>query len=77
MVLHIFGGEVPGGNATTLWDSPAKWNNAFFNRLLPALDGTSPRIDVPDRRVTRAIPAYAARCPAILNALKSTAARRI
>ena len=22
MVLHIFGGEVPGGNATTLWDSP-------------------------------------------------------
>ena len=24
MVLHIFGGEVPGGNATTLWDSPLR-----------------------------------------------------
>ena len=32
MVLHIFGGEVPGGNATTLWDSPVTDRNCHITR---------------------------------------------
>lgn len=59
-------------------DAPhVEWNNAFFNRLSPVLDGNSPRTDVPDPVATGAIPAYAAKWPADWNALKSPAIRRI
>lgn len=45
MVLHIFGGEVPGGNATTLWDSP----------VLPGLSGSSDSLSVPGNSYSHAM----------------------
>lgn len=42
-------------------------NRVFLRRLLPLCAGCSPRILVPLRLVMGAMPAYAARCAALLN----------
>lgn len=56
----------------------ADWNRAFFSCLLPPRDGCSPCMDVPDWRVTGAMPAYAARWAASLNReMSPPVARRI
>lgn len=55
----------------------AERNNARSSLRLPDLAGCSPRIEVPDRWVTGAMPAYAARCPADLNAEPSPTSSRI
>lgn len=51
----------PGGGQLAIH---ADLKRAFLSCLFPERAGNSQRIEVPERRFTGAIPAYAARCPA-------------